>query len=280
MRRKVFSEEERCFLANLVGENVEIESKRTDAISVVNKLKKWKEITEKFNASGNVVKRTTQQLRTCWKNMKIKAKKHINSERRSLVKTGGGPTELPAGTHAVEDTIAPLPSKIFEPIDTDVGDVKPIIYGEAGPSDPLTAEDAVITKVEEPLVEGVGNANEVSRLHSSYNKTSEGCRLPLVTPKKIGAKNVGKSCELDVELLNHKISTERMLQDEITKKKEYLNLEIKCAKAEEEKVKREMQFMEEKHQKEMQLMEEKHRKELICIDAQTKYWESMQTSTK
>ena len=119
---------------------------------------------------------------------------------------------------------------------------------EAGPSDSLTAEDAVITVLEEPLLEGIGTANEVSRPHSSYDNTNECYRLPYVTPKKMAAKNVEKSCELDVELLNHKINTEKMLQ---------------------EKVEMEMQFMKEKHQK-----------ELICIDAQTKYWESMQTNTK
>ncbi|KAK7066843.1 hypothetical protein SK128_016519 [Halocaridina rubra] len=73
--RRIFTEEERNFLLHLVQDYPILESKSTDTATLQKKWRFWVELTNRFNAAGMNAKRTPEQLRKCWKNMKCKAKR-------------------------------------------------------------------------------------------------------------------------------------------------------------------------------------------------------------
>ncbi|XP_042233338.1 uncharacterized protein LOC121873699 [Homarus americanus] len=204
------------------------------------------------------------------------------SERRSHVKTGGGP---PA-SQAVEDTPAVLPPKMYQPIDTDIGNDEPLPLAQAEVILGTIQDDAVITQNCETVEDDMGEIlnsreetssnlynsrphsslspeNGVSRPYSGCNNRHETYRHQYQTPKKVAARNVEKSCELDVQLLHHKIRIEKLSQ-------KYYDLKIRCAKLEEEKLKKELLLQEENHRTKLLFQEEKQRKELIPLDEKLK----------
>ncbi|KAG7177271.1 uncharacterized protein LOC121871365 [Homarus americanus] len=165
--------------------------------------------------------------------MKVKARKYIDSERRSHVKTGGGPPDFQPASQAVEDILAVLPPKTYQPIDTDIGDDEPLPLDQAGKTFGIIQDDAVIIHnyeiVEDDMGEilngrkgtssnlfnsrphsSLGTENEVSRPYSGCSNRHETFRHQYQTPKKVAAKNVEKSCELDVQLLHSKLRTEKL----------------------------------------------------------------------
>ncbi|XP_033637312.1 myb/SANT-like DNA-binding domain-containing protein 3 [Asterias rubens] len=79
-KRLHFSILERNFLLRLLEENIDIvESKCNDGITMRRKDETWARIVSRFNAEPSVVKRTPRQLRKCWTNMKMRAKKSDGS---------------------------------------------------------------------------------------------------------------------------------------------------------------------------------------------------------
>ncbi|XP_064109843.1 myb/SANT-like DNA-binding domain-containing protein 3 [Macrobrachium nipponense] len=81
--RRVFTEEERQLLLHLLKDYPLLESKSSDTPTLQKKWRFWVELTNRFNAAHMNTKRTPEQLRKCWKNMKSKAK-------RSHHQDGGG----------------------------------------------------------------------------------------------------------------------------------------------------------------------------------------------
>ncbi len=79
-KRLHFSILERNFLLRLLEENIDIvESKSNDGVTMRRKDETWARIVSRFNAEPSVVKRTPRQLRKCWTNMKMRAKKSDGS---------------------------------------------------------------------------------------------------------------------------------------------------------------------------------------------------------
>ncbi|XP_069674522.1 myb/SANT-like DNA-binding domain-containing protein 3 [Periplaneta americana] len=97
---KLYTAEEKLLLIDLVGKHKILEDKRTDIISLSKKKKTWEDVCNAYNEEANVTKRTVQQLKKCWVNIKSKRKKELAHETRERLKTGGGPppdntTEFP-----------------------------------------------------------------------------------------------------------------------------------------------------------------------------------------
>lgn len=70
-KRKINYEEERALLLELVSRHKDlVENKKTDAVSVARKTKKWVLIEREFNWRHNVHPRTWQQSKKCWENLK------------------------------------------------------------------------------------------------------------------------------------------------------------------------------------------------------------------
>ncbi|XP_054930764.2 uncharacterized protein [Dermacentor andersoni] len=91
-RKKInFTEEERGILIDLVTrESNVLENKRTDAVSLSEKKKKWQQIEEQFNSKNGVHPRTENQLRKCWDNLKEKWRRAKATDTKELFRTGGG----------------------------------------------------------------------------------------------------------------------------------------------------------------------------------------------
>ncbi|KAG7178158.1 pol Retrovirus-related Pol polyprotein from transposon-like 6 [Homarus americanus] len=116
---------------------------------------------------------------------------------RTLSQSGGPPDFQPA-SQAIENILAVLPPKMCQPIDTDIGNDEPLPLG-------LIQVSALNTKSPD-LTQGVGTG---MKLRHQYQ-----------TPKKVAARNVEKSCELDVELLHSKLKTEKLAQEYYDLKRE------------------------------------------------------------
>ncbi|XP_068224312.1 myb/SANT-like DNA-binding domain-containing protein 3 isoform X1 [Palaemon carinicauda] len=74
--RRIFTEEERQLLIHLLKDYPLLESKSSDTATLQKKWRFWVELTNRFNAAHMNTKRTPEQLRKCWKNMKSKARKN------------------------------------------------------------------------------------------------------------------------------------------------------------------------------------------------------------
>lgn len=66
-----------------------IDNKKTDASSASDKKNVWEEITRQYNSLGKF-KRTTEQLKTCYKNAINVLKKDLAAEKADNFQTGGG----------------------------------------------------------------------------------------------------------------------------------------------------------------------------------------------
>ncbi|XP_077973180.1 fibrinogen silencer-binding protein-like isoform X2 [Styela clava] len=86
-----FVNSEKQLLVQIISEHPQVESKRTDKVSVVQKNLAWKQIEAKFNATGTLCRRTEKNLKDAWKNIKNKAKQDNAQRKRHLRQTGGGP---------------------------------------------------------------------------------------------------------------------------------------------------------------------------------------------
>nr|XP_054930764.1 myb/SANT-like DNA-binding domain-containing protein 3 [Dermacentor andersoni] len=92
-RKKInFTEKERGILIDLVTrESNVLENKRTDAVSLSEKKKRWQQIEEQFNSNKNGVHpRTENQLRKCRDNLKEKWRRTKATGTKELFRTGGG----------------------------------------------------------------------------------------------------------------------------------------------------------------------------------------------
>ncbi|OXA36978.1 Myb/SANT-like DNA-binding domain-containing protein 3 [Folsomia candida] len=70
-----FTEFEKSLLLELISSKRNVlECKKSNPESVVKKQKAWTEVETEFNSSGNVVKRSCQQLKRAWENFKTQAK--------------------------------------------------------------------------------------------------------------------------------------------------------------------------------------------------------------
>ena len=89
-----------------------LESKRSDIRSIEKKEKAWREIEAKFCAMPNFIKRDHKQLKKCWNNLKMKAKKCVAMEKRERKKTGGGIVETMDSSNSSQKICAMIPDQM------------------------------------------------------------------------------------------------------------------------------------------------------------------------
>ncbi|KAJ4449116.1 hypothetical protein ANN_00511 [Periplaneta americana] len=90
-----FSQFEVGILLELVGNSASIlENKSTDGSSLREKQATWLDLTSQFNAVPGVTKRSTQNLKVCYENLKRRLRKDLADEKVETYKTGGGKRTL------------------------------------------------------------------------------------------------------------------------------------------------------------------------------------------
>lgn len=76
-----FNAVEKSVLVDLVEIHKDIiENKRTDAVYAKKKEEEWAKIAEEFNAQSAIL-RNAKQLKTCYENIKYRARKHIAEDK-------------------------------------------------------------------------------------------------------------------------------------------------------------------------------------------------------
>ncbi|XP_047511091.1 uncharacterized protein LOC125053659 isoform X1 [Pieris napi] len=87
---KPLSKDETKALLAFIAKSKIINNKTTNATNNKLKIEEWKCITEKFNATVAITRRTPQQLRLKWENLKKNSRKRSTKIRMNHIKTGGG----------------------------------------------------------------------------------------------------------------------------------------------------------------------------------------------
>ncbi|XP_046403630.1 myb/SANT-like DNA-binding domain-containing protein 3 [Ischnura elegans] len=101
---------ERDILISLIMKYRDIlENKKTDAVSVSEKVLCWRKIEDLFNANATVQKRQWKQLRKAWDNIKTKRKRMQAQETQRKLATGDAPSTPPVEDSNPELDIA-IPS--------------------------------------------------------------------------------------------------------------------------------------------------------------------------
>ncbi|CAG4956665.1 unnamed protein product [Parnassius apollo] len=90
IKNKPLSKDESKALLELIEMSKIIISKATNASSNKMKDKEWVRIAEQFNATATSCRRTPQQLRLKWENLKKNARKRCTKIRMNNINTGGG----------------------------------------------------------------------------------------------------------------------------------------------------------------------------------------------
>ncbi|CAG4930550.1 unnamed protein product [Parnassius apollo] len=90
IKSKLLSKDENKALLELIEMSKIIMSKATNASSNKIKDKEWVRIAEQFSATATNCRRTPQQLRLKWENLKKNARKRCTKIRMNTIKTGGG----------------------------------------------------------------------------------------------------------------------------------------------------------------------------------------------
>lgn len=92
-RGKNVSEKDKCLLAEIMKIHaIDVECKKHDVKVLDKKRSAWMRVATEFNAASDC-KKTEEQLKILWKDLKAKAKKQKATSSREIIKTGGGPQE-------------------------------------------------------------------------------------------------------------------------------------------------------------------------------------------
>lgn len=84
-----FSVNEKEILIHLVSKHKDVvENKKTDAVTTACKNKGWKQLTEEFNSISSFCVRNSDQLKTCWDNIKRTTRKEKANTRKETFLTG------------------------------------------------------------------------------------------------------------------------------------------------------------------------------------------------
>lgn len=116
-RSKIFSDYEKQVLLSLVEDQIgTLESKKSDSRSIVVKKKTLDMIADQFNKNSEITRRSSDQLKKCWENMKSRAKTDVATEKRERRATGGGTLLPTAMTNPVSSQIIGLIPSQMQPL--------------------------------------------------------------------------------------------------------------------------------------------------------------------
>lgn len=120
--RQYFSQLEKSLLTELVAKHKDVlESKRNDFRTISQKNSLWETLSQEFNSQSGVTKRDAKQLKKCWENLKMRAKKVLAKEKRAAKLTGGGVSTSPADeqSSAIASIIPAQIDSLENPFDDD-----------------------------------------------------------------------------------------------------------------------------------------------------------------
>ncbi|KAF6209988.1 hypothetical protein GE061_015743 [Apolygus lucorum] len=159
-----FGEEERRRLRELILEYREqVETKKSDVVSTLEKKRAWEEVSRRFNSTGEFPKRTTVQLRKLWENIKFRKKAFLNEEKREP-KTGG---------ESVSQVITPDPECYSMGVDAVLHNAADVSQ-EAGTSGDIVMPQEVILDEDDLPAPLIGMAFETSPVQSGKGLTKNG----------------------------------------------------------------------------------------------------------
>lgn len=121
-----YSDEEKVFLLERIR-NIKhvIETRRKDYKSNAQKVAAWNEIAEQRNSHFPDCKRTVEQLKMFWNRTKVNAIKESSAAKKSVKKTGGGPSDAPkmsVGTDIVMEIVGDSADPMHNNFDDDADD--------------------------------------------------------------------------------------------------------------------------------------------------------------
>ncbi|PSN46171.1 hypothetical protein C0J52_16094 [Blattella germanica] len=226
-KKKFFTAEEKTYITDLVCSYKDIiENKKSDVVSTTAKRRKWQEIADEYNLTGQYSKRSAEQLKKCWENMKTKRKSELAVEKRQRMFTGGGPCSSPR----IDDE--PQLDSLIESIDikmSDVVDNDTLFLVEEDP-----ASSACIIKEEESLdVDSLQKQKEIEMpkesigdMGKNMRTTNENVRTACIT------REAEKRLERYFNLQNqdnelHKLRVEEIKFRVKTAEEEYENMKEK-----------------------------------------------------
>lgn len=158
--------EGKCHYASIVGSSVAggmVTNKRNKDI--------WVEITQNVNAMGSGLKRTLEQVKFRWKNLRARATKDLAEAKNT--QTGNKPFKKGEYTDVVLDIIGGENSKALHGIQCVVGDGEPTIVEECEPVPP-NAEETFILDLSPIIEEQPGSSLvEPAVTHRSSEKRLE-----------------------------------------------------------------------------------------------------------
>lgn len=93
-----FTPREQQKLLDIVEQYVTIiENKRTNTVTVKEKMQTWEIIAQRFNSAPDTTCREARQLRRCYENLKKRSRKVVAQQRAETIRTGGGGRDPPRG---------------------------------------------------------------------------------------------------------------------------------------------------------------------------------------
>lgn len=184
-RAKNFSEYERSLLLTLVKKRQSvIECKRTDVASVKEKEAVWKIIADEFNQKCDTF-RDFGTLRMKSKNMKKACKRKFSEEKRCMINTGGGPSEvskISTEDWALKDMLGSQIDGRISNFDSDQQEV--VVFEEAGQWEvmeeavvevPVAApEECEVTTLSQILISGPSSDDQSSEKQKNYEESPKG----------------------------------------------------------------------------------------------------------
>ncbi|XP_063222479.1 myb/SANT-like DNA-binding domain-containing protein 3 [Bacillus rossius redtenbacheri] len=190
-KKSFFSEKEKITLVDLVQERLGIlECKRTDGVFCKRKEEAWQELASYFNSCCEV-KRTAKQLKTCYENIKKRARKSTAVDKVEIKKTGGG---------GFVSKVTPLESRVIGMIQCQFAPLKSSVDSDAqyhyGVEELVNDDDREVCDVEldESPESQIQECYEmwpdediqtaVPKTHSSSNTVASPVTLDVFVPNK------------------------------------------------------------------------------------------------
>ncbi|VEN42525.1 unnamed protein product [Callosobruchus maculatus] len=169
IRGRNFTDEEELLLIRMVSQFKKIvECKMNDKVNNQDKNEAWRKITQYFNAN-NSCKRTTEQLRMKYENLKKKAKRMVADSRKSITDTEGGPGQV-AILDPVMEAFLEMTNKesvvgLYSPWDSDT-QIKQDLIGHERVEVEIFNQDADVLQQSETIQETENISDQLSSCSS------------------------------------------------------------------------------------------------------------------
>ncbi|XP_069671018.1 myb/SANT-like DNA-binding domain-containing protein 3 [Periplaneta americana] len=249
-KRLYFTAEEKMYINELASRYQDVvENKKSDVVSVSAKRRKWTEIASEFNLNSKHSKRTPQQIKKCWENMKTKRKLELAQEKRQRMSAGGWvfPELIAKDDHETDDVM----------LDTTDIKVEDVIYGDTAA---LLANQSSVENYMPVEDGGLGNSSEDKSneaaeegVENSWQTTGEDMTTARVTRDTSNAALVKES---DKRLERWDLLKQQDKEIHEMKMKE-MEIKVKTADIEYQRRTLELQQMKEKHDIEMKILKKK-----------------------